>query len=155
MPENFQVINVGALDNISNSIAMVFLSDSVKRFNLNVVISIDNDLKMLESFADERFHSAELSELKKDISFRDCLVEARQSVNLLLSNQPENFMNPVIRKAGGVDYGALNYKMVASIYDKFKDSPDGLLWSLSNQKAKQNARMKSMDVLKRRLSNFN
>ncbi|OAY77259.1 Exocyst complex component SEC15A [Ananas comosus] len=86
-------------------------------------MGIDNDLKMLESFADERFYSSGLSELRKDTSFRDCLVEARQLINLLVSNQPENFMNPVIREK---NYGALDYKKVAAICDKFKDSPDRL-----------------------------
>ncbi|KAG1334083.1 exocyst complex component SEC15A [Cocos nucifera] len=144
-------IGVGALGHISDSIVTTFLSENVKRFTVSAVMGIDNDLKMLESFADERFESTGLSELKKETSFRDCLVEARQLVNLLLSNQPENFMNPVIRQK---NYGALDYKKVATICEKFKDSPDRLFGSLSNRNAKQNARKKSMDMLKKRLKDF-
>ncbi|KAF8043703.1 hypothetical protein BT93_A1881 [Corymbia citriodora subsp. variegata] len=142
----------GALEHISNSIVSAFLSDSVKRFNANAVMGINNDLKMLESFADERFHSTGLSEIYKDGSFRACLLEARQLINLLLSSQPENFMNPVIREK---NYSALDYKKVATICEKFKDSPDSIFGSLSNRSTKQNSRKKSMDVLKKRLKDFN
>ena len=50
----------------------------LNRFNANAVIGINNDLKMLESFADERFHSTGLSEneIYKEGSFRGCLIEA-------------------------------------------------------------------------------
>ncbi|KAG1358638.1 exocyst complex component SEC15A [Cocos nucifera] len=149
--ESMYKIGVGTLGHISDSIVSAFLSENVKRFTISAVMGIDNDLKMLESFADERFESTGLSELKKSTSFRDCLVEARQLVNLLLSNQPENFMNPVIRQK---NYGALDYKKVATICEKFKDSPDRLFGSLSNRSAKQNARKKSMDMLKKRLKDF-
>ncbi|RWV99135.1 hypothetical protein GW17_00037974 [Ensete ventricosum] len=144
-------VGVGALHHISDSIVATFLSESLKRFNLNAIIGIDNDLKMLEAFADERFQSTGLSDLKRDCSFRDCLVESRQLVNLLLSNQPDDFMDPVIREK---DYGALDYKKVATICEKLKDSPDRLFGSLSNRNAKQNSRKKSMDTLKRRLKDF-
>ncbi|KAI4381569.1 hypothetical protein MLD38_007630 [Melastoma candidum] len=145
-------VGSGALEHISDSIVSAFLSDSVKRFNVNIVTGFNSDLRILESFADEKFHATGLSEIYKDGSFRECLLEARQLINLLLSNQPENFMNPVIRER---NYSALDYKKVATICDKFKDSPDGLFGSLSNRSNKQNARKKSMDVLKKRLKDFN
>ncbi|PSS33498.1 Exocyst complex component SEC15A like [Actinidia chinensis var. chinensis] len=145
-------VGSGALEHISNSLVAAFLSDSVKRFNANAVMGINNDLKALESFADERFHSAGLSEIYKEGSFRVCLIESRQLINLLLSSQPENFMNPVIREK---NYNCLDYKKVATICEKFKDSPDGLFGSLSSRNTKQNSRKKSMDVLKRRLRDFN
>ncbi|KAL0359335.1 UNVERIFIED_CONTAM: Exocyst complex component SEC15A [Sesamum angustifolium] len=106
----------------------------------------------LETFADERFHSTGLHEIYKDGSFRACLIEARQLINLLLSSQPENFMNPVIRER---NYNALDYKKVASICEKYKDSADGLFGSLSNRAKNQSARKKSMDMLKKRLRDFN
>ncbi|XP_074589895.1 exocyst complex component SEC15A-like [Curcuma longa] len=140
-----------ALTHISDSIVAAFLSESLKRFNLNAVVGIDNDLKRLELLADEIFQSTGLSDLKKDCSFRECLTEARQLVNLLLSNQPESFMNPEIREA---NYGALDYKKVAVVCEKFKDSPDRLFGSLSGRSTKQTARKKSMDTLKRRLKDF-
>ncbi|XP_020104541.1 exocyst complex component SEC15A-like [Ananas comosus] len=150
--EALYMVGVGALSHISDSIVTAFLSENLKRFNLNAVIGIDNDLKVLESFADERFYSAGLTELRKETSFKDCLVEARQLVNLLLSNQPENFTNPVIREE---NYGVLDHKKVAAICDKFKDSPDRLFGGLANRNTQQNARKKSMDMLKRRLRDFN
>ncbi|KAF3644862.1 Exocyst complex component SEC15A [Capsicum annuum] len=145
-------VGIGALEHISNSIVETFLSDSIKRFNANAVMSINYDLKALESFADERFHSTGLSEIYKDDSFRSCLVEARQLINLLLSSQPENFMNPVIREK---NYNTLDYKKVSTICDKYKDSADGLFGSLAGRNTKQSARKKSMDVLKKRLRDFN
>ena len=123
-------VGSGALEHISNSLVSAFLSDSVKRFNANAVMSINNDLKALESFADERFHSSGLSEIYKEGSFRGCLIESRQLINLLLSSQPENFMNPVIREK---NYNSLDYKNVATICEKFKDSPEGLFGSLSSK----------------------
>ncbi|WOL11723.1 exocyst complex component SEC15A-like [Canna indica] len=144
-------LGVGVMTHISDSVVAAFLNESLKRFNLNAVTCIGNDLKVLEAFADERFQSAGLGDLKKDSSFRDCLIEARQLVNLLLSNQPENFMNPVIREK---NYGALDYKKVATICEKFKDAPDRLFGSLSSRNTKQDARKKSMDMLKKRLKDF-
>ncbi|XP_068662529.1 exocyst complex component SEC15A [Aristolochia californica] len=141
----------GALDHISNLIVTAFLNDNVKRFSVSAVMGIDNDLKLLEHFADEKFHGTGLTEIQEG-SLKDCFMEARQLVNLLLSNQPENFMNPVIRER---NYNALDYKKVASICEKFKDSPDRLFGSLSSRNTKQTARKKSMDTLKKRLRDFN
>lgn len=145
-------VGSGALEHISNSIVDTFLSDSLKRFTASAVVTINNDLKTLETFADERFHSSGLSEIYSESSFRGFLVEARQLINLLLSSQPENFMNPVIRER---NYYSLDYKKVATVCDKFKDSPDGLFGSLSRGTAKQTSQKKSMEVLKKRLKDFN
>ncbi|XP_019052042.1 PREDICTED: exocyst complex component SEC15A [Nelumbo nucifera] len=145
-------VGTGALEHISNSIVTAFLCDSVKRFNANAVMGIDIDLKVFENFVDDRFYTTGLIEMTKETRLRDFLIESRQLVNLLLSNQPENFMNPVIREKY---YNALDYKKVATICEKFKDSPDRLFGSLSNRNPKQNARRKSMDMLKKRLKDFN
>ncbi|KAK8642967.1 hypothetical protein V6N13_012288 [Hibiscus sabdariffa] len=145
-------VGSGALEHISSSIVAAFLSDSVKRFNANAVMLINNDLKMLEKFADERFQSTGLSEVYRDGSFQGCLVEARQLINLLSSSQPENFMNPVIRQK---NYNALDHKKVSIICDKFKDSADSIFGSLSNRNTKISSRKKSMDMLKKRLKDFN
>ncbi|CAL5208854.1 unnamed protein product [Lathyrus oleraceus] len=145
-------VGTGALEHVSNIIVAAFLSDSVKRFNATAVMNINNDLMMLEGFADEKFYSSGLGEIYKGYSFRSCLIEARQLINLLSSSQPENFMNPVIREK---NYYALDYKKVANICDKFKDSADGIFGSLSNKNTKQSAKKKSMDMLKKRLKDFN
>ncbi|KAK7344838.1 hypothetical protein VNO77_14981 [Canavalia gladiata] len=145
-------VGSSAFEHISNSIVAAFSSDSIKRFNANAVVNIGYDLRIIENFAEERFYSAGLGEIYNEGSFKNCLVEARQLVDLLLNSQPENFMNPDIREK---DYYALDYKKVASICDKFKDSPDGIFGSLANKNSKQSARKKSMDVLKKRLKDFN
>ena len=64
----------------------------VKRFNANAVMNFNNDLRMLESFADEKFHCSGLAEFYSGASFKSCMIEARQLMNLLSSSQPENFM---------------------------------------------------------------
>ncbi|KAE8706391.1 Exocyst complex component SEC15A [Hibiscus syriacus] len=144
-------VGCGALEHISNSMVAAFLTDSVKRFNANAVMVINHDLQVLENFADERFDSTGLSEIYKEGSFRSCLIEARQLINLLSSSQPENFTNLVIREKS---YNALDNKKVASIIEKFKDSADGIFGSLSTRNTKTNSRKKSMDVLKKRLKDF-
>ncbi|KAL4187686.1 hypothetical protein AMTRI_Chr09g40220 [Amborella trichopoda] len=58
---------------------------------------------------------------------------------------PENFMNPIIREK---NYNALDYKKVACICEKFKDSPDRLLGSLTSRNSKQTAQKRSMNALK-------
>lgn len=145
-------VGSGALEHINNTFMKTLLSDTLKRFTANAVMGINNDFKSLEEFADERFHSTGLNEVYKEGSFRGCLLEMRQLINLLLSSQPENFMNPVIRMR---NYNSLDYKKLAIICEKYKDSPDGLFGSLSKRGARQSNRMKSMDVLKRRLKDFN
>ncbi|CAJ1949672.1 unnamed protein product [Sphenostylis stenocarpa] len=145
-------VGTSALEHISNTIVGAFLSDNVKRFNANAVMNINNDLKMLETFADDRFYSSDLAEIYAGGDFKSCMIEARQLINLLSSSQPENFMNPVIREK---NYYALDYKSVGSICDKFKDSADGIFGSLSNKNTKQTAKRKSMDMLKKRLKDFN
>ncbi|XP_020233583.1 exocyst complex component SEC15A [Cajanus cajan] len=145
-------VGSGAFEHISNSIVAAFSSDGVKRFNANAVINIEYDVQIIENFAEERFYSAGLGEIYSEGSFKNSLVEARQLVNLLLSSQPENFLNPDIWEK---NYYALEIKKVAVILDKYKDSPDGIFGSLSNKSSKQSARKKSMDVLKKRLKDFN
>lgn len=145
-------VGSGVLKHISDLFVAALLSDDVKRFNAYTIMSIDEDVKQLESFADERFDSPGLGDVQKEGNMRDCLAEARQLINLLLSSRPEDFLNPVTREK---NYGALDYDKVASIFEKFKDPPDRLLGTLSSRNTKQNIRKKSMDILKRRLRDFN
>ncbi|KAJ0610917.1 putative exocyst complex component EXOC6/Sec15 [Helianthus annuus] len=145
-------IGNGVFEHVNNSFMDTLVSDSVKRFTPNAVMGVNNDLKNLEQFADEQFHGMGLSEVYKEGGFRGCLLEVRQLVNLLLSSQPENFMNPTIRMK---NYNALDHKKVGTICDKYKDAPDGLFGSLSNRGGKQSDQKKSMDVLKKRLKEFN
>ncbi|CAA7388844.1 unnamed protein product [Spirodela intermedia] len=138
----------GVLSHISERIVGVFLSDSVKRFNENAVSGIDADLKLFESFADNQAHFSTNSEESGAKELREALAEARQLVNLLLSNHPEMFMNPVIREKS---YNKLDHKKVLSISEKFRDSTDRLFGSFGSRAAKQNPKKKALDILTRRL----
>ncbi|CAH1434141.1 unnamed protein product [Lactuca virosa] len=109
------------LSHISETIVNFLVGESVKRFSLNAVMGIDLDIKLLESFAENQaslVSEEEANQLKK------ALVEARQLVNLLLSNNPENFLNPVIRERS---YNALDYRKVGIISEKLKDPSERLM----------------------------
>ncbi|KAE8703603.1 Exocyst complex component SEC15B [Hibiscus syriacus] len=100
------------------------LGDSVKRFNANAKMGIDVDIRLLESFADNL--SPALSEGDAN-QLKSALAESRKLINLLLSNQPENFLNPVIRDRS---YNALDYRKVVTISEKLRDSSDRLFGTL-------------------------
>ncbi|KAJ8752844.1 hypothetical protein K2173_008579 [Erythroxylum novogranatense] len=115
------------LSHISEQIVGALLSDSVKKFNVNAVTGIDVDVRLLESFADSQstlFTEGEVSQLKI------ALAEARQLINLLLSNHPENFLNPVIRERS---YNALDYRKVMIISEKVKDSTERLFGTFGSR----------------------
>lgn len=137
------------LSHISEMIIAALLGESVKRFNVNAIMGLDVDVRILESFAENQaplLSEAEASELKS------ALVESRQMVNLLLSNHPENFLNPVIRERS---YSALDYRKVVSISEKLRDQSDRLFSSFGTRGAKQNPKKKSLDTLIKRLKDVN
>jgi len=76
------------------------------------------------------------------------LVEARQLVNLLMSNSPETFLNPVIREK---NYNKLDYRKVAIISDKFRDTSESYFSTFGTRGARQNPKKKSLDTLIKRL----
>ncbi|KAK6780803.1 hypothetical protein RDI58_022987 [Solanum bulbocastanum] len=133
------------LCHISEMIVGALLGESVKRFNVNAVMALDVDIQLLESFAENEaplLSEADASQLKA------ALAESRQLVNLLLSNHPENFLNPVIRERS---YNALDYRKVVTISEKMKDHTDRIFGSFSTRGAKQNTKKKSLDALIKRL----
>ncbi|KAJ8543279.1 hypothetical protein K7X08_005802 [Anisodus acutangulus] len=137
------------LFHISEMIVGALLGESVKRFNVNAVMGVDVDIRMLESFAENQaplLSEADASQLKA------ALAESRQLVNLLLSNHPENFLNPVIRERS---YNALDYRKVVSISEKMRDQPDRLFGSFGTRGSKQNTKKKSLDALIKRLKDVN
>ncbi|TMW85229.1 hypothetical protein EJD97_023468 [Solanum chilense] len=137
------------LCHISEMIVGALLGESVKRFNVNAVMALDVDIRMLESFAENQaplLSEADASQLKA------ALAESRQLVNLLLSNHPENFLNPVIRERS---YNALDYRKVVTISEKMKDQSDRLFGSFGTRGAKQNTKKKSLDALIKRLKDVN
>ncbi|KAL6502807.1 Exocyst complex component S15B [Orobanche hederae] len=137
------------LAHISEMIVGALMGESVKRFNINSVMGLDVDIRILESFAEKQaalLSEADANELKSG------LVESRQMVNLLLSNHPENFLNPVIRERS---YNALDYRKVVAISEKLKDQSDRLFSSFGTRGAKQNPKKKSLDALIKRLKDAN
>ncbi|XP_008807302.1 exocyst complex component SEC15B-like [Phoenix dactylifera] len=138
----------GVLTHVSEKIVGLFLSDSVKRFNANAVTGIDADLRLFESFADSQSHLFGDSEESGVNELKMALLEARQLVNLLMSNHPENFLNPVIREKS---YNKLDYKKVVAISEKFRDSSDRLFSTFGTRGLKQNPKKKSIDALIKRL----
>ncbi|KAJ6955971.1 hypothetical protein NC652_007159 [Populus alba x Populus x berolinensis] len=133
------------LSHISEMIVGALLGDSVKRFNVNAIMGIDVDIRLLESFADNQaalFSEGDANQLKT------ALAEARQLINLLLSNHPENFLNPVIR---GRSYNALDYRKVMTISEKLRDPSDRLFGTFGSRGARQNPKKKSLDTLIKRL----
>ncbi|KAL2236561.1 exocyst complex component SEC15B [Sesamum indicum] len=137
------------LAHISEMIVGALLGESVKRFNINAIMGLDVDVRLLESFAENQaplLSEAEANQLKSG------LAESRQMVNLLLSNHPENFLNPVIRERS---YNALDYRKVVSISEKLRDQSDRLFGSFGTRGAKQNPKKKSLDALIKRLKDVN
>ena len=133
------------ISHISENIVGVLCGDSVKKFNVNAIIGIDVDIRFLESFADNQapiFSEGDANQLKK------ALAESRQLVNLLLSDHPENFMNPVIRARS---YNTLDYRKVVTISEKLRDQSDRLFGTFGSRGAKPNPKKKSLDALIRRL----
>lgn len=144
-PQVLKRVLQDVLSHISEKIVGALFGDSVKRFNVNAIMGIDVDIRLLESFADNLspvFSEGDTNQLK------NALAESRQLVNLLLSNHPENFLNPVIREKS---YNALDYRKVVTISEKFRDSSDRLFGTFGSRGAKQNPKKKSMDALIKRL----
>ncbi|GER43713.1 exocyst complex component sec15B [Striga asiatica] len=138
------------LAHISETIVGVLMGESVKRFNVNSIMGLDVDIRLLESFAENQA-AALLSEVDAN-ELKSGLVESRQLVNLLLSNHPENFLNPVIRERS---YNALDYRKVVAVSEKLRDQSDRLFSSFGTRGAKQNPKKKSLDALIKRLKDVN
>ncbi|CAL5357665.1 unnamed protein product [Camellia sinensis] len=137
------------LSHIAEMIVGALLGESVKRFNMNAIMGIDVDIRLLESFAENQaplLSDADANQLKT------ALVEARQLSNLLLSSHPENFLNPVIRERS---YNSLDYRKVVIISEKLKDQPDRLFGTFGSRAYKQNPKKKSLDAMIKRLKDVN
>ncbi|KAK6937357.1 Exocyst complex subunit Sec15, C-terminal [Dillenia turbinata] len=133
------------LTHISDKIVGTLVGDSVKRFNVNAITGLDVDIRLLESFADNQAPLMSDSEANQ---LKTALAESRQLINLLLSNHPENFLNPVIRERS---YNALDYRKVVTISEKLRDPSDRLFGTFGGRGVKQNPKKKSLDTLIKRL----
>ncbi|CAO2824371.1 unnamed protein product [Amaranthus hypochondriacus] len=142
-PQVLKRVLLDVLSHISEKIVNALQGDIVKKFNVNAVMGLDIDVQLLESFADSQksiLSEEDASELKSG------LAESRQLINLLLSNNPENYLNPVIREK---TYNALDYRKVVTISEKLRDPSDRSFFATRG--AKPNPRRKSLDALIRRL----
>jgi hypothetical protein len=133
------------ISHISEMIVGTLVSDSVKRFSVGAITGIDTDIKLLESFAESQ--ATHLSDGDAD-QLKLALAESRQMVNLLVSNHPENFLNPVIRERS---YNALDHKKVVIVSEKLKDPSDRLFGTFGSRGSRQNPKKKSLDTLIKRL----
>lgn len=134
---------------ISELIIGALYGESVKRFTLNAIMGLDIDIKSLETFAENQaslLPEADTNQLK------NALAGARQMVNLLLSNHPENFLNPVIRERS---YNALDYRKVVTISEKLRDPSERLFGTFGSRNYKQNPKKKSLESLIKRLKDVN
>lgn len=142
-PQVLKRVLVDVMSHISGKILGALMGDSVKRFNVNAIMGLDIDVQLLESFAESQgsiLSEADANELKLG------LAESRQLINLLLSNNPENFLNPVIREK---TYNALDYRKVVTISEKLRDPSDRSFFATRG--AKPNPKRKSLDALIKRL----
>jgi hypothetical protein len=133
------------LSHISEMIVGALNGELVKRFSINAIMGIDVDIRLLESFAENQ--ASLLSETDAN-ELKSALAEARQLINLLLSNHPENFLNPVIRERS---YSALDYRKVVTISEKLKDPTERLFGTFGSRGYKQNPKKKSLESLIKRL----
>lgn len=136
------------LSYISEKIVGVLHGDSVKRFNVNAIMGIEGDVRLLEAFADSQsdiISEADIRQLKL------ALAESRQLVNLLLSTHPENFLNPVIRERS---YNTLDYRKLVLISEKLRDNSERRFGTFSGRGVKQNPKNKSLDTLIKRLKDI-
>lgn len=133
------------LSHISEKIVGALFGDSVKRFSVSAIMSIDVDIQVLESFADNQ---APLLSAEDANQLKTALAESRQLVSLLLSNHPENFLNPVIRERS---YNTLDYRKVMIISEKLRDPSERLFGTFGSRGTRQNPKKKSLDALIKRL----
>ncbi|KNA05559.1 hypothetical protein SOVF_189210 [Spinacia oleracea] len=142
-PQVLKRVLQDVMTHISGKILSTLTGDLVKRFNVNAITGLDIDIQLLESFAESQgsiLSEADANDLKLG------LAEIRQLINLLLSNNPENFLNPVIREK---TYHALDYRKVVTVSEKLRDPSDRSFFATRG--AKPNPKRKSLDALIKRL----
>ncbi|RHZ47096.1 hypothetical protein Glove_593g29 [Diversispora epigaea] len=114
-------INFDALSHLATSLRILILSPDVKKINSNAVINFDADVNFLENFA----RSLE------DPNIVDAFLELRQIVNLLNSDNVEEYLNPSTRNK---KYSHLKPIDVISLFDKWTRDQSLLLDSEARAK---------------------
>ncbi|CCJ28817.1 unnamed protein product [Pneumocystis jirovecii] len=77
------------LDHFASSVMQILLNKNSKKINENFILNLDVDLRYLEKFVES------LSD--PSISYADTFLEQRQSLNFLMSETPEEYLNADIQ----------------------------------------------------------
>ncbi|KAF8051255.1 hypothetical protein N665_1758s0004 [Sinapis alba] len=133
------------LAHISKRIVGTLCGDVVKRLSIAEIKGVDVDIQLLESFTEQLKPMLTDKEAKE---IKTTFVKIRQMVNLLFSNHPENFVNPVIREKS---YNALDYMKVTTVSEKLRDPSDSIFGTFGVRGSRQNPKNKSLDTLIKRL----
>lgn len=145
----FDKVCSGMMKHISDRIVGMLCGPDVKKFNLYAIQGIDTDIRVLEQFADEQ---SERGSLDKEAGgkkpLKQCLVEARQLVSLLLSNQPDHFTSRPVREKS---YYALTPAQVIAVAEKYKDVTDPKGGVFGGRNPKQLNKKKLLEALAKKL----
>ncbi|CAI5467823.1 unnamed protein product [Closterium sp. Yama58-4] len=145
----FQRVSGGMMRHISNVLVSLLCGSAVPRFNLYAIQGVDNDLRVIEGFADQE---DEKSGVMKDngeaVPLKSHLAEARQLINLILSNNPEHYATKSHREK---NYGALAPTKVLIVCDKYRDVGEAAVGLFGTRNSKQVNKKKGLDALARRL----
>lgn len=107
-----------ALEAAAGSLLRPLVGTSIKSFNMYAIIGLDTDVQLLEGVAD-RLPVGNL---------RQCLVEPRELVDMLLANEPERMMEGFCDVGSGIaDAPAMNPSRLAAILDKYVELKPSLL----------------------------
>ncbi|CAN8237781.1 unnamed protein product [Cochlearia groenlandica] len=135
------------LSHISERIVATLCGEQVKRLSMAAIKGLNVDIQLLDSFTEELTKTLVMTD-KEAKEMKKAYVEIRQMINLLMSSNPENFVNPVIRERS---YNALDYRKVATVSEKFRDPSESIFGTFGTRGARQNTKNKSLDALIKRL----
>jgi hypothetical protein len=130
-PQSQQDLHARAALHIADFLVGVLMNDSIKKFNMTAIRNFDNDVRHVEAF------------VKRLSTPQNALItpfaEVRQLLNLILSDNIEEFAKPEIRKA---TYPRLAGKvaMVVMILTKFKAETGGVFGMFGNKAEKNKGR---------------
>lgn len=147
--EAFYKVSAGMMRHISDVLVQLLVGDVVKRFNLFAIQGLDNDLRVIEGFADQEDEKSGTKDNPDMPPLKTHVAESRQLINLLLSNNPEHYATKSHREK---NYGALAPTKVLIACDKYRDvgdTPVGLFGTTRN--TKQVNKKRGLDALAKRL----
>ncbi|EAL60467.1 exocyst complex subunit 6 [Dictyostelium discoideum AX4] len=115
-----------AFKNISESLFSLIYDDQLKKLNLQGVKSFDADLKYIETYVKEKANEKERTTTTSR-NMVGYFVELRQLTNFLLSDNPEDFVDPKIKAK---HYNLItNIPQLLNILNKYKEESKGFTTS--------------------------